>query len=128
MSLADELLNDLDGLSDDGGPEETEERNVAGPSSGTMGPPAPLVQKRSAPGDDDEEDEDMDAGATMANGASAVGYVAAGGVKPAEELDREEVDGMDLKTVQDVESVVKLHKSKKLQDALSVSLAITVAL
>jgi U4/U6 small nuclear ribonucleoprotein PRP31 len=128
MSLADELLNDLDGLSDDGGPSETEEKPIAGPSSGLMGPPALPSRKRSAQDDEDDEDEDMkgegdeEVGeeAKLADGTSAVGFVGVGGVRPAEELDRQDVEGMNLKTVQDVESVVKLHKSKKLTEALKV--------
>ena len=51
MSLADELLNDLDGLSDDGGPSETEEP-IAGPSS------LPSNGKRRRDSNDDGEDED----------------------------------------------------------------------
>ncbi len=132
MSLADELLNDLDGLSDDGGPSETEESNEAGPrgGSGGMGPPA-LPRKRAhddAGESGDDSDEEMAAApdgvvgdeSKLADGTSAVGFVAAGGVKPAEELDREEVEGMNLKTVDDVETVVKLQKSKRLLEALKV--------
>ncbi len=135
MSLADELLNDLDGLSDDGVPSETEEQPTAGPSTGLMGPPALPSRKRTAEddgeGDDDDDEEmkaDRDGGgggvvveeAKLEDGTSAVGFVGVGGVRPAEELDRQDVEGMNLKTVQDVESVVRLHKSKKLTEALKV--------
>jgi U4/U6 small nuclear ribonucleoprotein PRP31 len=128
MSLADELLNDLDGLSDDAGLSETEEQPVAGPST-SMGPPPVPSRKRAAEDDDnDDEDEEMAAegaglvseGAKLADGTSAVGFVGVGGVRPADELDREEVEGMNLKVVEDVETVVKLHKSKKLTQALEV--------
>lgn len=143
MSLADELLNDLDGLSDDETPEQAE-ASASGSGPGSMGPPAlPINGKRKAEdnaNDDDEEDDELDnalsgnnaasgsgtgdngvdTGATMADGTSAAGYVGAGGTRPAEELDREDVEGMDLKDVQDVEAVVKLHKSKKLLDTLQV--------
>jgi len=127
MSLADELLNDLDGLSDEGGISETEEQPVAGPST-SMGPPPVPSRKRPAEGDDEDGDEDEEmvaegAGivgeaAKLADGTSAVGFVGVGGVRPAEELDRDEVEGMNLKVVEDVETVVKLHKSKKLTHAL----------
>lgn len=128
MSLADELLNDLDGLSDDGGPSETEEP-IAGPSSlpsnsNTNG----NGKRRRDPNDngdgDDDEDEEMkaqDEAPMLESGESAVGFVPVGGVKPAEEVDRDEVAMMNLESVEDVESVAKLHKSRKLQDALSVS-------
>ncbi|KAJ9108149.1 hypothetical protein QFC19_002617 [Naganishia cerealis] len=142
MSLADELMNDLDGLSDGEGPEQAE-ASASGSRLGEMGPPAlPQNGKRKAEDEvNEEEDEDddeldnalsgnngasssaaqddgVDGGARMADGTSAAGYVGTGGTRPAEELDREEVEGMDLKDVQDVESVVKLHKSKKLLDTL----------
>ena len=123
MSLADELMNDLDGLSDDGGPSDSEQP-TAGPSSasnGDMGPPA-------LPGSgENEADEDMKPAAEeeekLENGESAAGYVPAGGTRPAEELDRDEVEHMNLKTIENVESVVKLHKSKRLHEALTVSLS-----
>ncbi|KAJ9122068.1 hypothetical protein QFC24_004295 [Naganishia onofrii] len=143
MSLADELLNDLDGLSDEEVPQEAS-TSASGSGLGAMGPPAlPTNGKRKADADanaDDDDDEDdeldnalsgnngasgsgaadngVDGSATMADGTSAAGYVGAGGTRPAEELDREDVEGMDLKDVQDVEAVVKLQKSKKLLDIL----------
>jgi U4/U6 small nuclear ribonucleoprotein PRP31 len=120
MSLADELMNDLDGLSDDGGPSDSEQP-TAGPSSATGGEAIASTSKI-----DDEEDTDMKAGQeeeedNLEGGQSAVGYVPAGGTRPAEELDRDEVEHMNLKTIENVESVVKLHKSKRLQEALTVS-------
>lgn len=145
MSLADELLNDLDGLSDgDEAPEQTSEHAASTSKVGDMGPPAlPSDRKRKAEieaRNDDDEDDDLDnalggtgeadspnegedgdeASTTMKDGSSATGYVGAGGTRPADELDREEVEGMDLKDVDDVESVVKLHRSRKLLDTLQV--------
>jgi len=119
MSLADELMNDLDGLSDDGGPSDSEQP-TAGPSSAIDG------EATSASKVDDEGDADMKAVQeeeedNLEGGQSAVGYVPAGGTRPAEELDRDEVEHMNLKTIENVESVVKLHKSKRLQEALTVS-------
>lgn len=144
MSLADELMNDLDGLSDDEqAPEQTSETSGLNTKNGDMGPPSLPNGKRKAEGnaEDDEDDDEFDkaleglggdddakdgedgneGAATMADGSSAAGYIGAGGTRPADELDREEVEGMDLKDVDDVESVVKLHKSRKLLDALQVS-------
>lgn len=116
MSLADELLADLDGLSDDG--HVSEQETTAQPEAGPSKP-------RAVEGDnnEDEEDEDMDqgnveAGAKLADGTSATGYVPSGGVRPADELDRDEVEGMNLQVVEDVESVVKLHRSRKLLETL----------
>lgn len=129
MSLVDDLLNDLDGLSDDGGViSESEQQDQGGPSGTShqndFGNSS--SKKRSAPDDDgtpDGEDEEMDqgnveSGAILEDGTSATGFVPMGGTRPAEELDREEVEGMNLVAFDNVESVVKLHKSRKLQDAL----------
>ena len=152
MSLADELLNDLDGLSDgEQAPEQPSEPSSSTLKNNVMGPPAlPANGKRKAEEDKDEdEDEDDDeldnaleglggggdakdgedvieGNATMADGSSAAGYIGTGGTRPAEELDREEVEGMDLKDVDNVESVVKLHTSRKLLDALQVSAAFSI--
>lgn len=71
--------------------------------------------------EEQQEQEEEQKDVKMADGSSAIGYVPAGGIKPAEELDREQVEGMNLKVVKDVESVVKLHKSGKLTNALEVS-------
>jgi U4/U6 small nuclear ribonucleoprotein PRP31 len=134
MSLADELLNDLDGLSDDEeAPQEKSDQAVPTSKVGDMGPPAlPLNGKRKAEDEavEDDEDDDLDNALGGNNGmddadvgdeGSVSMSIGAGGVRPADELDREDVEGMDLKDVDDVESVVKLHKSKKLLDTLQVS-------
>jgi U4/U6 small nuclear ribonucleoprotein PRP31 len=119
MSLADELMNDLDGLSDDGGLSDTEQP-TAGPSSATDGGADTKGYALDNDADADmkslmeEEDEKLE------GGQSSVGYVPAGGTRPAEELDRDEVEHMNLKTIENVESVVKLHTSKRLQEALNV--------
>lgn len=135
MSLADELLADLDGLSDGGASEEEQDNaTISGPSgtasgSGSMMPP-PLPAgkgKRSADAmdgqdgngaaeDDDAEDDDMDG--ALENGQSATGYVPEGGVRPADELDSEDVEGLDLAEVEDVKSVAKLLEGKRLNETL----------
>lgn len=140
MSLADALLADFDGLSDDGGPSDTEDNAPVASSStsmapaksspfGSMGPPplpTKLVagQKRLAEaldggptGDDDDDDDDAMAG------DGAVGFVPEGGVRPAEELDAEDVENTDLTKVEDVSKVSKLVNGRRLREVIEVSLA-----
>lgn len=116
-ALADELLADLEGLSegeeeykDD--EQEQEQQPQAGPSNGV---------KRKAPAEEDE-DEDMSEGDEEAGGEDAkkaVGsLVLEGGVKPAEELDAEEVQRMELGNVEDVRKIAKLYGSKRMNDIL----------
>ncbi len=68
-----------------------------------------------------EEEDEGDGGMKLDNGVSAVGYVPEGGVRPAEELDEEEVEKTDLKDVEDVGKIAKLLKGKKLTEVLKVS-------
>ncbi|KAH9947310.1 Nop domain-containing protein [Amylocystis lapponica] len=108
-ALADELLADLEGLSDGEGEGEPEnvENAEPGPSNGV---------KRHAPSDDEmsegegegEVDEKQPVG----------GLVLEGGVKPADELDAEEVQRMELGAVEDVRKVAKLDGSKRMTDVL----------
>lgn len=99
--LADELLADLDGLSDDGEQyEEEEERRIS--------------SKRKAQ-DDEPSDEE---GAQQEN--PSTGLVLEGGIKPAEELDAEDVQQMELGDVEDVSKIAKLDGSKKMNDVLKV--------
>lgn len=122
MSLADALLADLDGLSDDGGPSRSPSPvPQAGPSNGKgsmLPPPIPLKAKRPA---EDEEDMEDDTEDVLESGVSAVGYVPEGGVRPADELDEEEVAMADLTDVTDVGKVAKLHTGKRLKEVLEVS-------
>lgn len=112
--LADELLADLEGLSGD------EEELEPGPSNGI---------KRKAPDDDamsdKSEDEDDESGAQEAMGADGKpiqvgGLVLEGGVKPADELDAEDVQRMELGAIQDVTKIAKLEGSKRMNDILTV--------
>ena len=138
MSLADALLADLDGFSDDGGVSDHEDTNAQASSSshtnagasnaspfGSMGPP-PLPhkvvagQKRLAAAmdggmDDDDDDEDMEG-----TEGKTVGYVPEGGIRPAEELDAEDVENTDLTTVEDVGKVSKLMSGKRLKEIIVV--------
>lgn len=117
-ALADELLADLEGLSE--GEEEYNEDeqkpNEAGPSNGA--PPNGL--KRKAQDDEDEEMSDVegDEGEGGQEGTEIGGLVLDGGVKPAEELDAEEVQRMELGKVDDVRKVAKLDGNKRMNDIL----------
>lgn len=132
MSLADELLLDLDGDSD--GALSDHEQTAppqAGPSSfkpsgsggGLMLPPPTLPSKRKALEDsldgsgigDNDGDADME-------GADGLVEVPEGGVRPTEELDKDAVEQMALGEVDDVKKVARLLGSKKLEDTLRVSI------
>ncbi|OCF36359.1 U4/U6 small nuclear ribonucleoprotein PRP31 [Kwoniella heveanensis BCC8398] len=139
MSLADSLLADLDGLSDDETPARSPSpQPVAGPSSSSRGaggamlpPPIPLGnfnKKRSALEMDldndirvkrEPEEDDDDDGMTLEDGTSAVGYVPEGGVRPADELDADEVEQTDMAGVEDISNVAKLITGKKLKEVLA---------
>jgi hypothetical protein len=130
MSLADSLLADLDGFSDE------EDAQSPGPSSskalpatgkGLMLPPpvpAKALQKRTAEALEEDEDEDMEV--KLEDGTSAVGYVPEGGVRPADELDEEEVEKADMTGIEDVSRVAKLAGGKKLRDIMAVSYLICI--
>ena len=118
MSLADSLLADLDGLSDDEDPSPPSHHQASG-SKGSMAPP-PLPAKVNGNKRPAEEDEDLDGDLTMENGLSATGFVPEGGVRPADELDIEEVENTDLTGVEDVGKVARLMTGKKLKEVLSV--------
>lgn len=119
--LADELLADLDGLSEgEEDYQEEPEQNQAGPSTsnGTSN-----GTKRKAPGDEDDDmSEGEDEAGAGEDGKGEVGLVLEGGVKPAEELDAEEVQRMELGNVEDVRKVAKLYGSKRMNDTLKVCL------
>ncbi|KAF8631259.1 hypothetical protein AX15_002586 [Amanita polypyramis BW_CC] len=105
--MDDDLL-DLQGLSDDGG-ESVHEDNAS-----TTPPPSALKRKADAL-DPDEEMSDL--GEDHAEDEPS-GLVLEGGVKPAEELDAEDVQQMELATVDDITKVAKLDGSKKMTEIL----------
>lgn len=121
--LADELLADLEGLSEGEEEQQEDEQPQAGPStsaSASNGNGNGSALKRKAP---DEEDEEM-SGDEEDEGQqheAVSGLVLEGGVKPAEELDAEEVQRMELGEVEDVRKVAKLYGSKRMTDILRVS-------
>ena len=118
MSLADSLLADLDGLSDDETPSPPPQPRSTG-SKGSMLPP-PLPAKINGNKRPAEEDEDLDGDLTMEDGPSGIGFVPAGGVRPADELNIEEVENTDLTGVEDVGKVARLMTGNKLKEVLSV--------
>ncbi|KAH7887893.1 hypothetical protein F5I97DRAFT_1926304 [Phlebopus sp. FC_14] len=114
--LADELLADLDGLSD-GGDDDYEEGERT-PAAVTDSASSGLKRKAT-------EDVDMSDGEGEEDGATedglestGVGLVLEGGVKPAEELDAEDVQQMDLGGIEDVSSIAKLEGSRRMADIL----------
>lgn len=133
MSLADELLGDLDSGSDRSRsptPPPAPAGNAAPSSSsasaaGLMLPPS-LPTKRSAleasldslPGpsavrvkkEDPDGDDDME----------ALLAVPEGGVRPTDELDRADVERMQLGAVKDVRQVAKLLAGKRLDEIMRV--------
>lgn len=127
MSAADDFLADLDGLSDNDEDQPVEEgalEDLATQPSGSNGN-NPLKRKAS---DSDAEMSDADDGEEGAPDEEAEGkargggLVLDGGVKPAEELDAEDVQLMELGRVEDVKEVAKLEGSKRMNDILKVSL------
>lgn len=116
-ALADELLADLEGLSE--GEEDQEQMETAGHAE--AGPSTANGLKRKAASDDEmEEDGGEEDGES--NEKEVGSLVLEGGVKPAEELDAEEVQRMELRGVEDVRSVAKLDGSKRMNDILKVRL------
>ncbi|KAI0796495.1 Nop domain-containing protein [Abortiporus biennis] len=105
--LADELLADLEGLSEGEDNIEEDEQPQASSSSNGL--------KRKAASDDEMDDEEE--GGEEEKKAIG-GLVLEGGIKPAEELDAEEVQRMELGSVEDVRKVTKLIGSKRMNDIL----------
>ena len=118
--LADELLADLEGLSD--GEEDYEDQNQQ-PAEGEAGPSTSAARgtKRKASGDADEDDDMSDQeGAGDEEQKAIGGLVLEGGIRPAEELDAEEVQRMELGGIEDVRKIAKLEGSKRMNDILKV--------
>ncbi|GAB1518886.1 small nuclear ribonucleoprotein [Rhizoctonia solani] len=105
MSLADELLADLDGLSDE---EEPSFQDSEASGSNANG-----KRKADAMSDDEEGDDVND---EEAEGKG--GLVLEGGIKPADELDAEDVQKMELGGVENVRKVAKLEGSKRMTDII----------
>lgn len=112
--LADELLADIDDLSDGGAEQYEEPAPAAAPSTsnGTNG----LKRKAAEDADISEAEEDVEG--EEADAEETGGLVLEGGMKPADELDAEDVQQMDLGGIEDVDSVAKLEGSKRMADIL----------
>jgi U4/U6 small nuclear ribonucleoprotein PRP31 len=112
--LADELLADIDDLSDGGAEEYEEPAPPAAPS--TSNGTNRLKRKASEDADMSEAEEDVEGEEAEADETG--GLVLEGGMKPADELDAEDVQQMDLGGIEDVDSVAKLEGSKRMADIL----------
>uniref|UniRef100_A0A0W0FCE3 Nop domain-containing protein n=1 Tax=Moniliophthora roreri TaxID=221103 RepID=A0A0W0FCE3_MONRR len=111
--LADELLADLDGDDGDEYNEEEEQQPLE-----SMGPPS-IPAKRKALDELDEDMEGAENNEGNGEGEQEIGsLVLPGGVKPAEELDAEDVQQMDLGGIEDVSKIAKLEGSKRMADIL----------
>lgn len=114
--LADELLADLDGLSDDGDEyNEEPQNNAEGVASTSNG----LKRKAENVGSD-EEMTDEEGGEGEDGQQEIGGLVLPGGMKPADELDAEDVQQMELSGIEDVSKIAKLDGSKRMTDILQV--------
>lgn len=103
--LADELLADLDDLSDS-------EEYVQKSSKNGL--------KRVATEDADAVMSDEDG--EPANDNETVGLVLEGGVRPTDELHKEDVQQMDLGGIADVTNIAKLEGSRRMIEILKVRL------
>ncbi|KAG7097136.1 hypothetical protein E1B28_004514 [Marasmius oreades] len=114
--LANELLADLDGDDDQEYIEEEEEKQ----NLGSMGPPSlPLKRKVVDDLEEDMEDvEDVEDDESNEKQEEVGGLILPGGIKPADELDAEDVQQMDLGGIEDVGKIAKLEGSKKMTDIL----------
>lgn len=112
--LADELLADLEGFSDEGEGYEEE----VGPS--TSNDAAQVGTKRKAAEEPDEDMSDEEEEEGEGEGEQQAGLVLEGGVRPADELDVDDVQQMKLGSVEDVTKIAKLYGSKRMNDILKV--------
>lgn len=116
--LADALLADLEGLSDGENEQEHEQQQPLASTSGI---------KRKHEHDDhedseDEQDEDDNDEHDDPSKPEIGSLVLEGGVKPADELDREDVQRMELGAIADVTTIAKLEGSKRMNDIIKVCL------
>lgn len=122
--LADELLADLDGLSDgeEDYPEEEPAQSTSTAAAATNG------AKRKATSDAEMSDEEEGEGEGEDGEGAVGGLVLEGGIKPADELDAEDVRQMELGRVEDVKKIAKLDGSKRMTDILKVRICMWGAL
>ena len=111
-ALADELLADLEGLSEGEDDYKSDDQAAAGPSTSNG------VKRKATESDDEMLEEDGEADDEEQGEGGAL--VLEGGVVAAAELDAEEVQRMDLGGVEDVKKIAKLYGSKRMTDILTV--------
>lgn len=127
--LADELLRDLEGDDDDVGNYSDEEVNAgspAGPDGAETMSSTTKLHKRKAEDDggdgtngmeEDGSDDDEDLNGHVKQEEVEMA-IPEGGVRPAEELDAEDVAQMQLRNVKDVKSVARLSGTKTFKEVL----------
>ncbi|KAJ8698106.1 U4/U6-U5 snRNP complex subunit prp31 [Pleurotus ostreatus] len=111
--LADELLADLDGLSDD---EEYNQEEAQQPQQPVASSSTSV--KRKAGSDAEMSDDGGDEGEGEQAQTEVGALVLDGGVKPADELDAEDVQQMELGDIEDVSAIAKLEGSKRMNDII----------
>lgn len=123
QSLAQELIDDLDGLSDEELPEGSGEASATDEVSNENGkrPASTLLEDDHEQEDQkmDEDDEPKDPNQVQLQEGQL--YIPTGGVRPADELDAEAVESYKLGKVMDVRKVAPLTSSKRMKDVLEVS-------
>ncbi|GAA5833567.1 hypothetical protein JCM9279_001563 [Rhodotorula babjevae] len=112
-SLADELMNDLDDLGSGSDVDDELDSAMAGPSAATASTSAPQ-----ADGGDDDDGEAGDVDEALLGGAAGEVHVPEGGVRPADEVDPEAVNAMDLAGVAEVGKVARLQGSRTMREVL----------
>jgi U4/U6 small nuclear ribonucleoprotein PRP31 len=111
--LADELLADLDGLSDN---DEDYQDEEPGAELSTVVSQANARKRKASDSDDEAEDEEA-----KRDGKEVVGgLVLEGGIRPADELDVEDVQQMELGGIDDVRKVATLEGSRRMAETLKV--------
>lgn len=129
-SLADELMNDLEELGSGSDVDDDLDAAVAGPSGSGSGKPGSSGAANGEPtqpangsgaGADDGEGGGEEVDAAMAALADGEAHVPEGGIKPAQELDEEAVNAMDMTGVAEVSKVAKLQGSRTMREVLKVS-------
>ena len=128
MGLEEDLLNDLEGDDEygDEGEYHEETLNTGDDSHPTpqaedsMSTTAPMLKRKKIEPDEDgmeDDDEGEDAEVKQEDVEMAIPE---GGVRPADELDADDVAQMQLKNIRDVSSVARLAGSKVFREVLQV--------
>ena len=130
MGLEEDLLNDLDGDGEYGDEGEYVEETVdAGDDShptaqaeDIVSTTAPLLKRKASDRNEDGMDEDEEKDDVTVKQENFEMLIPQGGVRPADELDAEDVAQMQLKNVKDVSSVARLAGSRVFKEVLQVTI------